>query len=96
MTAARIPITMNMTGISTAREELIPAMVRSAGIPKGAMVMARPDTSTMLKRFAPITLPRERAPWPLESAVMAVTSSGREVPRATMVSPMTESGTPRA
>ena len=58
--------------------------------------MEAPDTSTRLKMFAPMTLPRDREPWPLARDVMAVTSSGRLVPRATKVRAMTDSGTPRA
>ena len=92
----RMAMTANITGMSTTREAFIPLMVFSTGMAKGEMVMAAPDTSTMLKRFAPMMLPSERALCPLMRAVMAVTSSGREVPRATMVRPMTEDGTPSA
>ena len=50
--------------------------------------------------MALLTLPAlrrgKRAPWPLAREVMAVTSSGREVPRATKVRAITDSGTPRA
>ena len=42
-----------------------------------------------------MTLPRDSAPCPLTREVMAVTSSGSEVPRATTVRAMTDSGTPR-
>ena len=41
-------------------------------------------------------LPSDNAPQPLMSEVIAVTSSGREVPSATSVSAMTDSGTPSA
>ena len=39
-------------------------------------------------------LPSDNEPWPLISDVIAVTSSGSDVPRATTVSAITESGTP--
>ena len=55
-----------------------------------------PLTRMMLKRLAPMMFPRDREPWPFTRLVMAVMNSGRLVPRATMVRPMTESGTPRA
>ena len=92
-----IIITPSMMGRSMTRLELMPfRMVFSAGMAKGEMVMAVPLTRMMLNRLAPITLPRDREPWPFTRLVMAVMSSGRLVPRATMVRPMTESGTPRA
>ena len=53
-------------------------------------------TSARFKKLAPITLPSESALCPLTSAVMAVASSGSEVPSATKVSAMTLSGTPSA
>ena len=74
----------------------MPRMVFSTGIANGEMVMAVPDTRIRLKILAPMMFPSERALWPLARAVIAVTSSGREVPRATIVRPMTEDGTPRA
>ena len=60
----------------------------------GEIVTAAPETSTKLKMFAPIILPSDSAPCPLASAVIAVTSSGKEVPSATKVSAITVSGTP--
>ena len=63
---------------------------------KGASVTDTPLTSTRLNTFAPTMLPRDRSLQPLTSEVMAVTSSGREVPSATKVSAMTDSGTPSA
>ena len=69
-------------------------MVFSWGTWKGDRVVDRPLTSTRLNRFAPTMLPRDRALWPFTREVMAVTSSGREVPRATKVRAMTDSGTP--
>ena len=89
-------MTASITGRSTIRLELRPAIVFSAGTAKGEIVIAMPLTSTMLNRFAPMTLPSESAPWPLARLVMAVISSGRLVPRATIVSPITLSGTPSA
>ena len=71
-------------------------MVFSWGTWKGDRVVDRPLTSTRLNRFAPTMLPRDRALWPFTREVMAVTSSGRLVPRATKVRAMTDSGTPIA
>ena len=77
-------------------EEFMPAIVFSAGTAKGEIVMAAPLTRMILNRLAPMTLPRDSAPWPLARLVIAVISSGRLVPRATMVRPITLSGTPSA
>ena len=41
-------------------------------------------------------LPRDNRPCPLRREVIAVTSSGREVPRATKVRAITDSGTPNS
>ncbi|MEI3411909.1 MAG: hypothetical protein V8Q57_00755 [Blautia sp.] len=90
----RNAITNSIRGISTTREEFIPAMTFPEGISKGDNTAETPLTSTRLKRLAPITFPRERAPWPFVREVMAVTSSGREVPSATNVRAITDSGTP--
>ena len=46
------------------------------------------------KMFAPMMLPTERDACFLTMAVMVVTSSGSEVPMATMVMPMMFSGMP--
>lgn len=60
-----------------------------SGITNGEIVTAVPDTSTKLKILAPIILPNDKAPSPLASAVIAVMSSGRDVQRATTVTPIT-------
>ena len=57
--------------------------------------MLTPDTKTMLKRFAPIMLPSDRELWPLISDVTAVTNSGKDVPRATIVRPIIASLMPK-
>ena len=75
-------ITPSMTGISIRSEELMPISVFSAGTENGEIVMAAPLTRTILKRLAPMILPRLSAPCPLRREVMAVMSSGREVPKA--------------
>ena len=82
--------------MSTIKDIGVPPRVVPAGTSKGRMVVATPETRTRLKRFAPMILPRESAPWPFIRAVIAVTSSGRDVPRATKVSEITVSGTPIA
>ena len=92
----RRSMTANITGRSMTREELMPMMVEFCGMLKGDTVMDMPLTSTRLNTLAPITLPSEREPWPFASEVIAVTSSGREVPSATKVRAMTDSGTPSA
>ena len=72
----------------------MPKMVLPTGTSNGARVTDTPETSTRLKRFAPMILPTDSEPWPFTREVMAVTSSGRLVPRATKVRAMTVSGTP--
>ena len=57
-------------------------------------VTAAPETKTRLNTFAPITLPTPRDARPFFREVMVVTSSGREVPRATNSRATTVSGTP--
>ena len=89
-------MTASMTGRSSTRLELMPNSVALCGMVKGASVIDMPLTSTRLKTFAPTMLPSDRSLWPLTSEVMAVTSSGSEVPSATNVRAMTLSGTPRA
>ena len=92
----RKAIAQNISGMSTTREAFIPATILLAGTAKGDKVTDKPDTSTRLNRFAPMILPSDKDPWPFAREVMAVTSSGKEVPRATKVSAMTLSGTPKA
>ena len=75
----RKAMTKSIRGTSSTREELTPNRVLDWGMRKGARVMEAPDTSTRLKMFAPMTLPRDREPWPLARDVMAVTSSDRLV-----------------
>ena len=82
--------------MSSTREAFCPKSTALWGTLKGARDTETPLTSTRLNRLAPITFPRERAPCPFTREVMAVTSSGREVPRATKVSAITDSGTPIA
>ena len=55
-----------------------------------------PIISRMLKILEPITFPRARPFSPFLAATMLVTSSGREVPRATTVRPMRFSLRPKA
>ena len=95
MGTVRRVITPNITGMSITRDALIPPTSTPTGTEKGAIEIAIPLTSTRLKRFAPIRLPRDSAPRPFISDVIAVTSSGREVPSATKVSAITVSGTPK-
>ena len=54
------------------------------------MVIDAPHTKTILKRFAPIILPGDKALWPFDKAVTTVTSSGGDVPIATNVSAITK------
>ena len=82
-------ITNSITGISIMSDELIPAICVLLGTGKGETVEATPLTKTKFKIFAPITLPSESAPCPLTIDVMAVTSSGNDVPMATNVSAIT-------
>ena len=67
----------------------------SVGIENGDKVIASPDTNTKLNRFAPIMFPRDKSPCPFISEVIAVTSSGKDVPKATNVKAITDSGTPK-
>ena len=76
-------MTLSMTGMSMTREALWPKRMLPTGTSKGARVTATPETSTRLKTLAPITLPIPREACPFFRLVMVVTSSGREVPRAT-------------
>ena len=51
------------------------------------MVAEIPNTNKILKRFEPMTLPRAISTWPFFAAITEVTSSGSDVPTATIVSP---------
>ena len=53
----------------------------------GLIVAAIPKTNKILKTFEPITFPRAISTSPFLAATIEVTSSGKEVPRATMVRP---------
>ena len=61
----------------------------------GAITAERPRMSSRLARQLPTTLPKAMSAWPPAAEVMLTTSSGREVPMATMVRPATRSGMPR-
>ena len=87
-------ITATINGISTTRAAFIPPISLSAGTANGFIVMAMPLTNTRLKRFAPRIFPKEREACPLRREEMAVTSSGRDVPKAMNVRAITDSGTP--
>ena len=64
----------------------------------GAMAAEQPTMSSALKIFEPMTLPTAMSGVPLMADIRLTNSSGAEVPAATMVRPMTISGTriPRA
>ena len=87
-------ITPTIIGISIICEVLYPKSLLPSGITNGEIVTAVPDTSTKLKILALMILPNDKAPCPLASAVIAVTSSGRAVQRATTVTPITSVGIP--
>ena len=53
----------------------------------GEMSALKPRINTMLKMFEPIALPSARSLSPFFAATIEVTSSGRDVPIATMVIP---------
>ena len=55
-------MTTSISGMSRIREELMPKMVLPTGTSNGARVTDTPETSTRLKRFAPMMLPMEREP----------------------------------
>ena len=75
---------------STSRSRLVmPARCR------GVIEALHPSTKKMLKRLLPITLPIAISGFFFRAATMEVASSGRDVPPATSVSPMTDSLTPR-
>ena len=56
----------------------------------------RPRINMILKMFDPTTFPRARPLSPFLEAVTEVTSSGREVPMATIVNPIKVSLRPKA
>ena len=62
----------------------------------GPIAIEAPLTSMRLKRLAPQIFPTESEPCPLISEVIAVTSSGSDVPSAIKVRAITVSGTPSA
>jgi hypothetical protein len=47
------------------------------------MLADTPATKRTFNMFAPMTLPTASSPWPLRTAVTAVTNSGNDVPKAT-------------
>ena len=61
----------------------------------GEMVQEAARTNRILNRFEPITLPNASSFSPFFDATMEVTSSGREVPNATIVSPTRVSVIPK-
>lgn len=61
----------------------------------GVMEALHPSTKKMLNRLLPITFPIAISGFFFKAATMEVASSGRDVPPATRVSPMTDSLTPR-
>ena len=63
-------------------------------VPK--MRAGRPSTMQMLKMLLPMMLPTRSSVSFFLAAVMVVTSSGSEVPKAMMVSAMMRSDTPKA
>ena len=93
---ANISIERSITGISITNDELIPVCknVFSTGIANGLIVIAIPQTKIILNRLAPITFPSDKLLWPFAKEVIAVTSSGSEVPKAINVRAITDSGTP--
>ena len=55
----------------------------------------RPTTNRMLKMLLPTILPMAISAFPFLAAITEVTSSGKEVPKATMVRPINRSLRPR-
>ena len=78
-----------MIGMSKPMELDVTAM------PVGATRLANPKTPMILKMLLPTTLPTAISRSPRMAATMEVTTSGKEVPTATMVKPMINSLTPR-
>ena len=71
-----MPITASITGRSRTKDAFCPKSIEFSGTGNGLIAIAVPETRTRLKMLAPIMLPRESAPWPLISEVIAVTNSG--------------------
>ena len=59
----------------------------------GATAAEQPTMSRVLKMLEPITLPTARSGVPFRADIRLTNSSGAEVPAATMVRPITISGT---
>ena len=70
------------------------SILESSGI--ALIALLAPSTNKMLKMFDPITFPITNWFSPFFKAVIDVTSSGKEVPIATMVKPTSVSLIPRA
>lgn len=71
-------------------EAFLPNSIDPCGIANGAKATDTPETRTRLKRFAPMTFPKDKDPCPFNKDVIAVTSSGRDVPKATKVKAITD------
>ena len=65
-----------------------------SGLMPPKMTTGRPSTIQILKMLLPIMLPTKSSFSPRRAAVMVVTSSGREVPKATTVRAMMRSEIP--
>lgn len=63
-------------------------------IGKGEIVALQPNTKNILNRLLPITFPMAIPGFFFNAAVIEVASSGKEVPPATKVNPITDSLTP--
>ena len=81
--------TASITGISKLTAD------DATAIPEEPATAAIPCTPRMLKMLLPTTLPIAISCLPLKLARTEVTSSGADVPRATMVRPITSSLRPR-
>ena len=68
----------------------------TGGTSIGATSAVVPRMPRMLKMLLPTMLPTAMSRWPLIAAMTLVATSGREVPAAMMVRPMTSSERPRA
>ena len=64
-------------------------------IASGVIVAQEPKMSSMLAMFEPITLPNASAPCPFDTATKLAASSGRDVPPARSVIPITRSLIPK-
>ena len=73
---------------------IISSISKLVGLMAPNMATGRPSTMQMLKMLLPIMLPTRSSFSFLRAAVMVVTSSGSEVPKATMVRAMIRSETP--